>query len=200
MSSFRDVIRLEVDPARIALRQLATEDVSDAYVSWLNDPVVNAYLEARHDCPHTIDSVRDFVANCIETRRCHWGVFYDDTHVGNVTSTVNQLYRYASVANVVGDARFRGTHLAKYALSGALDFLFGRMDMHRVEAGTYASHLTGIALLTSLGFVKEAVYRERIMIEGEFIDSLWFSLLEQEWRSCKASMPHIEVSPPPWLL
>ena len=44
----------------IYLRRLVPDDVTHEYVSWLNNPAVNQYLECRY-VVHTIDSVRQYV-------------------------------------------------------------------------------------------------------------------------------------------
>jgi len=191
--------RPDVEPGKICLQQLLPDHVTPEYVSWLNDPKVNAWLEARHLCPHTLESTRRFVQRCLDEQRYHWGVLYDGVHVGNVTcSEVNLIYRYATVSNVVGDLRFQRTPLAKFALSGALDYLLLRRGFHRVEAVTYANHLSGVALLANLGFVKEGAFRERVMFGGRYVDFLLFGLLQAEWKTRRINLPVIEVVPPAW--
>ena len=66
--------------------QLLPEDVSEDYVGWLNDPEINEFLEVRHHA-HTLASVREYVRECLEKKRHHYGVFHGERHVGNVTFT-----------------------------------------------------------------------------------------------------------------
>ena len=43
-------------------RPLSVEDVSDEYVSWLNNREVNKYLEVRH-IKHSSQNVKDFICS-----------------------------------------------------------------------------------------------------------------------------------------
>ena len=44
----------------IYLRELGDDDISDRYISWLNDSEINKYLDTRFS-KHNFESVQDFV-------------------------------------------------------------------------------------------------------------------------------------------
>ena len=46
--------------SQIYLRRLTEDDVTEKYVSWLNDPEINQYLESRFSV-HTIEETRSFI-------------------------------------------------------------------------------------------------------------------------------------------
>ncbi len=49
---------------RLILRELTASDVTEDYVSWLNDPLINRYLESRF-ITHDLVSVTSFVDEMI---------------------------------------------------------------------------------------------------------------------------------------
>lgn len=186
-------------PEDIELRPLGPGDVTERYVSWLNDPEVSSFLEVRHSQPVSRQDVVDFVAHCEAIRRHHWGVFVQGEHVGNIScGAYSRVYRWVNVSNVIGDPRYRQSNVAKLALAAALEYFFTVADFHKVCAGVYAVNLPGIVLLSNLGFVKEAVLRDQAMHGGQFVDVLQFGILESEWAARRGFYPAIRVVPPAW--
>ena len=61
---------------RIILRQLTVDDVTQNYVDWMNDPVVNEYLESR-SVTHSMETVIEFVSNMHKSREdILFGIFF----------------------------------------------------------------------------------------------------------------------------
>ena len=58
---------MRIDAKRIFLRPLEKADCTNLYVSWLNDPEVNRYLETRHT-PQTLETVEAFVSTVNATQ------------------------------------------------------------------------------------------------------------------------------------
>jgi len=190
---------IKIEAESLLLRQLFPDDVTLEYASWLNDIETNKFLEARHQAPFAVDDVKKFVSDCLERKRHHWGIFVDGRHVGNVScSLYSHMYRWADISNLIGDKKLQHSNVAKLALAGALEYLFNVRGYHRISAGTYNDHFSGIALLTNLGFKKEALLRDAAMFEGRFQDIAKFSILEDEWRQISKRFPSIKVEPPPW--
>lgn len=190
--------RKAIDPSTVLLRPLTVADVSDRYVDWLNDEEVNQFLEVRHYVPLSKQMVLDFVRECERARRYHWGIFDNGIHVGNISCSIsNSLYRWIDISNVIGEAEYRGTNLAKFSLAAAMSYLFSR-GYHRISAGTYSNHLSGITLLTNLGFKKEGVLRDWALHKGRYVDMLKFGILEDEWELIAPRYPKIEVESPLW--
>ncbi|TFV88935.1 N-acetyltransferase [Oxalobacteraceae bacterium OM1] len=67
------------------------------------------------------------------------------------------------------------------AATAILDYGFGVMRVHRVQAETHPDNAASIALATKLGFVLEGTHREQAYWGGHFHDLHCYSLLEQDW-------------------
>ncbi len=190
---------INIDPKSVILRQLQADDVTEQYVSWLNDPEIVRFLEIKNSQPITYLDTIEFVKNCELTCRHHWGIFVDGEHKGNIScSAYDPVHKWVNISNLIGDKEYQKTDLCKLSLAGAIDHLFSACDYHRIQAGTYSEHFPGIALLTNLGFRKEAILREAVIFEGKYIDSLRFGLLKREWLSKHRRPPTVHVCPPPW--
>lgn len=63
-----------------------------------------------------------------------------------------------------------------------LEFGFNSLHLHSVEANVNKENQRSMKLLEKLGFVKEAHFRENYFYNGEFIDSIIYSLLETDFN------------------
>ncbi len=73
----------------------------------------------------------------------------------------------------------RGYMTAGLALT--LDFAFGRLKLHRVEAACLPHNGPSRGLLLKTGFREEGYAREYLCIDGRWQDHVLFGLLRDEW-------------------
>jgi RimJ/RimL family protein N-acetyltransferase len=69
------------------------------------------------------------------------------------------------------------------ALCAVLDFAFGTLNLHRLEADIDPRNLGSAKSLERLGFVKEGHLRERWIVGDEVSDSSIYGLLGREWKA-----------------
>ena len=65
-------------------------------------------------------------------------------------------------------------------LKTIIDFGFHKMNLHSIEANVNPKNQKSKKLLKSLGFRKEAYFRENYLFEGKFLDSEIYSLLKKD--------------------
>ena len=199
MKANREHSIIKVNHQDIVLRQLIVDDIGDDYVSWLNDPVTIKYLEIRHKTPISRDNVSEFVSNCLTNHRPHWGIFVNNNHVGNIScAQVNNRYKWFDISNIIGDKAFTGSNLAKFSLAGALTFMFD-YGYNKATAGTYSVNMSGITLLTNLGFKRCCTSRSSVIYNNKFIDTMQYDLMKKDWDERSIKPPKIKVIPPPWM-
>ena len=189
----------KIDPDKLLLRPLTEEDASERYASWLNDPETNQYLECRHDTPFTKLDTANFINRCIQIQRHHWGIIYENQHVGNIScSLYNHKYKWVDISILLGEEKFRRMGLTTLSLAGAVEYLFTVPKFHMITAGCYASNTPSIDLFTQVGFKKDGILRDLVIFEGQYMGMVKFSLLEHEWFSRGEKIPRIRVLPTPW--
>lgn len=72
---------------------------------------------------------------------------------------------------------------ASEAVELMIEYGFQQLGFHRIEARVYEYNEASQNLLDGLGFVHEGSHREAAFIDGEYQDTLWYSLLAEEWRA-----------------
>ena len=69
------------------------------------------------------------------------------------------------------------------ALTVLLNYSFGELNLHRLEADVDPRNASSIRTLERLGFRQEGYLRERWLVGGGIQDSLFYGLLGSEWRA-----------------
>lgn len=90
-------------------------------------------------------------------------------------------FRTAEWGFVLGSA-FWGTGVFIDAAPLVLDFAFGTLGVHRMEARAVAANGRGNGALRKLGAVQEGVLRRAFLREGQFVDQVLWSILDDDWR------------------
>lgn len=174
-----------LDAERLRLRAVRPEEASDV-LRVFGNPVAMEYWS--HGPLPDLAAARDYVTNIHEGWRDR--VFYqwaiarrqDDAFLGTVTLCEwDRGNRHAELGYML-DPAVHGQGLASEAVRTVLRFGFETMELHRVEADTDPRNAASIRLLERLGFQREGYFRERWLINGEWLDSVMFGLLHADFR------------------
>lgn len=137
------------------LRALKPADVHDGYVTGLNDPEVNHFLEVRHT-KQTQESVVQFVCNAQQAPgSVLWGIWDDGhpDHVGTVRiHGVEYQHRTAYIGVCLFDKRVWGRGLGQKAITAATSWAVDELGMRWVEAGIYADNHSSMNAFLSAGY------------------------------------------------
>lgn len=143
----------------VLLRDLLPEDVTPAYVEWMNDPEVVQFTESRF-VRHTHQSICEFVEECrLNPSVSLLGIFDNSTklHLGNIKlGPINWYHLLGDVGIIVGRKQFWGKGVAREAIVLVRDFAFTRIGLHKLTAGCYANNAGSAKAFEKAGFQIEA--------------------------------------------
>jgi ribosomal-protein-alanine N-acetyltransferase len=179
--------RLETE--RLALRGIVPADAHDLYRIF-SDAEAMRYWSCR---PYTsIEQARRLVASLAETAErgtgLHWAITLrgDDRLVGKCGyNEWHKEHRRGDISYIVAREHW-GQGLVREALGAILDYGFGPLRLHSVEAGVTPGNDASTRMLEKLGFRLEGHLRESFWAEDRFVDSLIYSLLERDWAGRRA--------------
>lgn len=153
----------------VELFGLEPEHVTDDYVSWLNDPLVNRYLESRF-ARHTLESTRRFVQSILDSEdSILFGIRYAPSgrHVGNIKlGPIDWHHRRAELGLLIGDRACWGRGIASAAIELATNHAFGPLGLLKVTAGCYASNVGSRRAFEKAAFVVEGIRRRHFLLNG----------------------------------
>lgn len=169
---------------RTYLRKLTIDDITERYINWINDPEINRYLsiDRNQDYESLANYIRSFNSSC---NKLLLGIIVKENnlHIGNVTfCPIDWNNDYAALGISIGDKQFQGKGYAKGALSLAIKYGFKKLNFNRLEAGIHANNLPSLRLFESLGFKKEALFRQRDKRGNQYEDGIYMGLLKSEYE------------------
>jgi len=169
---------------RLSLRWLTKADVSDLYAVF-SDPEVMRYWSTIPFA--TLSEAEDYMRRIHEyfAKRSlfQWGIEHtaDARVIGTCTLyRLDFAHRRAEIGFALARA-YWGQGLAREALRTLLAFVFGELDLHRLEADADPRNERSLRLLESQGFRREGYLRERYHVGGEVQDTVYLGLLRREW-------------------
>lgn len=68
-----------------------------------------------------------------------------------------------------------------------VDFAFHTLGTHRLEARAAVQNGRGNGALRKVGAVQEAVLRKSFLRNGEYLDQVLWTILDEDWRQAKAT-------------
>lgn len=80
------------------------------------------------------------------------------------------------------DVEQQGKGFATEALNGIINYLFNKLNKHRIIASIDPENNKSIELFERLGFRKEAHFKESLLINGKWVDDLIYAILKNEWE------------------
>lgn len=150
----------------VTLFPLTVADVSDEYVRWLNDPVVNEYLESRF-ASHDLVSTRSFVEAMVESPdNLLLGIRSEEigAHVGNIKiGPVNRHHLTGEIGILIGAKQAWGRGIATAAIRIMCDIARLQLSLRKVTAGCYATNVGSQKAFEKAGFEVEGVRKQQIL-------------------------------------
>lgn len=144
----------------LELRCLHEGDVGDVYLGWLNDPLVNQYLEVRHAPPQSVAELRQFVSDVnASPDNLLLGMFTQNgrRHIGNIKlGSINWHHRRADIGIICGERAEWGKGYATTAIRLLSDFAEQQLDLRRLAAGCYSGNEGSLRAFQKAGFTLEA--------------------------------------------
>lgn len=105
------------------------------------------------------------------------------TREGRTVGVVN-FYRHQDRMAGLGyilDKALWGQGFVSEAIDAALDHGFGTLNLHRIWLEIDPRNHGSIRVAEKCGFAAEGVARELFLLAGEYLDSVYYAMLREEW-------------------
>ena len=186
MRVFPSVWRYEVlQSSRLLLRAVQASDLNATYLSWLNDPAVNRYLETRF-LPQTFEALQSYWQAHRDDPASPWFAICligDGRHIGNIKlGPINWLHRRADLSLFIGDCSCWGQGYASDVIALVRDWAFRELDLQKLNAGVCSGNIGSRIAFEKCGFELEATLRQEVVSRGERIDVWRLGLPRSHWR------------------
>ena len=153
--------RIEGD--RIYLRTLEREDASSEYASWLNDPMVNQYLETRSI---TLEKLRAYIEEKDQSPSVlFFGIFWKENgkHIGNVKlEPIDFEKGCATMGILIGDKDYWGWGVGTETTNLVTDYALKNLSLREVNLGVMADNTAAIRVYEKCGYTIDHVEKKSI--------------------------------------
>jgi [ribosomal protein S5]-alanine N-acetyltransferase len=166
-----------LESIRLYYRPLSMAHLSDRYVSWLNNPNVNRYLETGGD--QTIDTLKQYLMDVEKKNMLFWGIHLknDDAHIGNIKiDPINRRHGLGEYGILMGEENQWGKGYAKEASIRIINYCFEVQKLRKITLGVVAKNDAAVQLYKSLEFQIEGVYKRHGFYDGQYLDVLRMAL------------------------
>lgn len=178
----------------VSLRPLELPDVNERYVAWLNDPLVNRFLETRRTT-QTLNSVQQFVTDKLQTDNEYLlAIEWSDhdcphkIHVGNIKlGPLDHFHLHGDISLFIGEREHWGKGIAGKAIGQVLELAFTVIGLRKVCAGIYQSNIASQKTFFRSGFLLEGVLREHVRYEGHWQDVYLLGLTRERYQKLQYS-------------
>jgi ribosomal-protein-alanine N-acetyltransferase len=167
----RDTLVLETQ--RLRLTPFTEADVTDRYVGWLNDSDVVRYSEQRHR-RHDRKSCAEYFESMRNQYFCSIRLKGSDTHIGNISATVDSPNRTADLAILIGEKSAWGKGFGLEAWTAMMQYFLRRPAIRRVTGGCAANNAAMVAIMERAGMKHDFTRPRAFLIEGEEVDSVHY--------------------------
>lgn len=165
---------VSIDGEKIYLRILEEKDASIEYCEWLNDPVVNKYLETRQA---TVEDLKKYIREKLVAEDClFFGIFWkaENKHIGNIKlEPIDLKNKKATLGMIIGDKNYWGRGIAKAATDLAVDYAFNQLGLQEIKLGVISENTAAIRVYEKCGFEAYSVDNQAINHDGRLFDQIW---------------------------
>jgi len=168
-----------LETARLQLRHLTEADVTESYLSWLNDPEVLRYLEVRFSKVGDLKELGAFVKTVnASADTLMFGILRKDSsqHIGNIKlGPIKFEHARAEIGFLIGDRLSWGAGYASEAIQAVAQFGLDHLNLAKIGAGCYETNLGSMKALLKAGFLQVATIPNDVVSDGVRVASLLFA-------------------------
>ena len=172
--------------SRLILRPIVEGDLTSRYISWLNDPAVNRYLETRFEL-QTKETVREYWRQHNSDPSSPWfAICINSTfeHIGNIKlGPINWNHHRADISLFIGEQTYWGQGYAQEAIARISEWAYNELGLEKLNAGMYTENQGSINAFKRCGFRHEGTLISECISDGTRQDVVRLGLTKLDWQS-----------------
>ncbi|MEI6136582.1 MAG: GNAT family protein [Chloroflexota bacterium] len=173
-------------PHDVSLRPIVEADLLDL-MRWLHEPEVREFWG---DPEETIEELRE---EYLEPNVYPCWSFVIEL-AGRGVGLIQYSHRYpdpdyawdAGIDILIGEPDARGHGAGIEAIRVLLRYLFEEKRLHRVTIDPEVGNVRGVHVYERAGFRLDGISRHNDRIRGEYVDTQYLTILEDEWPTARA--------------
>lgn len=177
-------LNVRIDGAAIYLRPVMLRDAS-IIREWHNDPELMRLARAGEK-KTTLQEERADIRSARKSDRQAYHMIIkqsDNSPIGFIRfSYIDRMSGNVWLRMMIGERRAWGKGYARDALQSYLTWLFDALGVHRVTVECYSTNGRAVEFYRQIGFRREGILREAVLIDGAYHDVFSYGLLKKDLR------------------
>ena len=167
----------------IYLQSIHENDVSNTYVKWLNDPVINQYLETSHSV-QTMQTISDFIQEMIKSPNEHLFTIRlteNHKHIGNIKiGNINTRYNIADISLFIGDKPSWGKGFATQAIQLISRYGFDTLGLRKLCAGAFKPNIASTMAFLKVGYIRDGILLNHYIFDNKPCDLVQVCMFSEQ--------------------
>lgn len=161
---------------RLTIRPFIVDDISERYISWLNDAEVVRYSNQRFR-RHDQNSVSAYLQSFSDSPALLLAIDerHSKTMIGTMTIYPQYHHETADVGIMLGERSLHGQGYGREAWCLIINWLAEQCRVRKITAGTLDCNLSMVRLMKAAGMHHEATRYKQEIIDGKPADILLFA-------------------------
>jgi len=168
---------------RLVLRPITLDHASDSYVSWINDVLVNKYLDSSGN--YSMEKLISYLHEVVKNESYFWAIHIANSnkHIGNIKiDSISERNGIGVYGILMGDRNEWGNGYAKEASQIVLDFCFKKLGLRKISLGVIEDNIAAVQLYEKLGFIKEGLLLKHGLYDGKYRNSINMSIFNPDFK------------------
>ncbi|MGD8780518.1 MAG: GNAT family protein [Ignavibacteria bacterium] len=174
----------KIETERLILRKLEYSDKRDIF-DYSKYPEVSRYLIwKKHETEMDTLEFLDFVMEKYkENQPAPWGIELKEKNkiIGTIGYHEWDKKNFKAEVGYVLHCNYWQNGIMTEALNYVIEFGFTKMYLNRIEARTDPENIPSQKLLEKVGFLKEGLLREQMLVKERFQDFFIYAILRKEY-------------------
>jgi [ribosomal protein S5]-alanine N-acetyltransferase len=171
----------QLETERLILRRVRVEDIDEIFVLRA-DPVTNKnslrpLITKKEQAMEFIQKIENLVIN---KEGISWVICEkngNDKVIGNIGIWRLMKEHYRGEIGYILCHEFHGKGMMSEAMRAVIDYGFNQLKLHSIEARVSPRNQPSITLLERNNFIREGFFKEDFFANGQFYDSIQYSLI-----------------------
>jgi len=174
-----------LESERLIYREITKNDAKDLFLIRSNESVMNYMDTAKHltiqDSKKLISAIQKTYK---EKKGINWGIIEKSTNIfiGYFGYWRLIIEHCRAEIGYALKPEFWGKGFMSETINHLVNFGFNDLKIHSIEANVNPKNESSKRLLLKYGFRQEAYFRENFIFDNNYIDSIIYSLLENDIR------------------
>ena len=169
---------------RLILRRITKQDAPTFFLYRSSEEVMKYIARPR---AKSIDDVLELIQRIDTTidnnDGINWGITLKETDqlIGSIGFVRMKKENYRAEIGYLLGTDFHRLGYMNEAMQAVLNYGFNKIKLHSVEAIIVPANVASMSILEKNNFIREAHFKEDFYYEGQFLDSMVYSLLAKNY-------------------